>query len=47
MAFMHVVDVRQADFTTKHRMKILRIWIHLLETFRFKDQDDYEHKIWL
>ena len=40
---MHVVDVGKADFTTKPEMKIL----NSLETYRFKDEDDYEHKIWL
>ena len=40
---MHVVDVGKADFTTKPEMKIF----NSLETYRFKEEDDYEYKIWL
>ena len=41
MSLMHVVDVGKADFTTKPEMKIF----NSLETYRFKDEDDYEYKI--
>ena len=46
MAIMHVFDVRQADFTSNPGMKILS-FLNSLETYRFKDEDDYEYKIWL
>ena len=43
MALMHVFDVRQADFTSNPGTKILS-FLNSLETYRFKDEDDYEYK---